>query len=129
MFGWFRRKPEPPTPPRDERVWNEDWQVGDTAECIVDGIRTSWRKDIPPWERPAFGQRLVVAGFKECPATDNSIRYFLVFVDWPCPMCTEGFRKVRPVATEQSEFVQHILTAKPGIDRVREPAHPRGDGS
>lgn len=33
--------------------------------------------------------------------------------------CT-AFRKVRPVATEESEVVQRILSAKPGADRVRE---------
>lgn len=118
----FRKKaaPSPAKPePKDFRNWNEDWKVGDTAECIVDGVNRTWHERVPPWERPAFGARFTVVGFSEGPAIDGSIRYWLKLEGWPCKVTTSSFRKVRPIATEQSEVVSRILNAKPGVDQPR----------
>ena len=113
----FRNKT---APPRDARDWNDDWQIGDTAECIVDGVKATWHPAVKPWERPAFRQHLIVVGFREAVGKDNTLRYFLKLADWPTCLPTTGFRKVRSVAAEKSEVVERILKAKPGKDRVRE---------
>ena len=117
----FRKKP--PAPPRDCRVWNDDWRVGDTAECIVGSGIQRWDVCVEPWHRPPLGARLTVSGFIEgVGARGNARYYFLKFSDWPIALPTQAFRKVRPVASEKSEVVERILTAKPGTDRVREEA-------
>ncbi len=124
MSFWPFRKREAPKPPIvDGRVWNEDWKVGDIAECIVDGVNRRWHKNCQPWLRPAFGQQFIVVGFSEGEGIGtNSLRYFLKLKDWPVEVVTTAFRKVRPVATEKSEVVERILNAKPGVDRTREDA-------
>ena len=114
----FRKNPKS-TAPCDMREWNEDWKAGDTAECIVDGITWRWAESVKPWERPAFGQRLTVTGFYEGPGKDGAIYYFLKLEGWPRKLPTQGFRKVRPVASEKSEIVERILNAEPGADRKR----------
>lgn len=121
-FWPFGRK-KSPTEPRDCRVWNEDWRIGDTAECIFAPDDDRWADSVPPWNRPNLGEQFVVAGFVDDISNDGSSRhYFLKFDNWPvCISCT-AFRKVRPVASEKSEIVERILTAKPGADRVREDA-------
>lgn len=117
MFGWFRKKPAPPI--RDLRNWNEDWRVGDTAECVVD----RWHECVKPWERPARGQQFTVTGFSEGVNPDANARaYFLHLKGWPYGLTTTSFRKVRPVSAEQSEVVSRILNAKPGADNPREDA-------
>jgi hypothetical protein len=117
MMWPFKRKP---ASPRDMRFWNDDWKVGDTAECIVDGLSVTWHDTIPPWERPSLGQQFIVVGLSdEITTVDNSRRYFLHFKDWPVGLPTTGFRKVRTVTAEESEVVSRILKAKPGKDRVR----------
>lgn len=114
----FRKKPEPT---KDWRDWNEDWKVGDTAECIVDGSNVTWNDSVQPWHRPSFGQRLTVSGFIEGMATGAPVlSYFLKFSDWPVTIATAGFRKVRPVASEKSGIVERILNATPGQDRLVE---------
>lgn len=120
MMWPFRKKPTPKPPRIDMRDWNEDWKIGDTAECIVDGVTYQWHECVKPWERPEFRQQFVVTGFSEYGAPDNTIRYFLALKDWPIELPTTAFRKVRPVREEQSEVVSRILNAKPGKDRVRE---------
>lgn len=120
MMWPFRKKSQPSV---DRREWNEDWQVGDTAECIVDGARIIWHPDISPWERPVFGQKFTVSGFCEGRGNGGTLHYFLKFSDWPIPLSTTGFRKVRTVKSEESEVVKRILKApNPGKDRVREGA-------
>lgn len=123
----FSRKPvtppPPPPTPEDCRVWNEDWRIGDTAECIVDGINTCWHDDLPPWQRPALGAQFTVIGFKDGFGGWSGRRmYFLKLEGWPVAISCTAFRKVRPVATEQSEVVSRILNAKPGADNPRETA-------
>jgi len=92
----FRKKPE--SEPQDHRIWNDDWKVGDIAECIVGLTREySWSDDVAPWRRPAPKQRLIVSGFREAEGADGALYYFLAFRDWPVELPTQGFRKVRPV--------------------------------
>ena len=111
----FRKKPEPKAPPHDKRNWNEDWKVGDTAECVV----KDWHESVQPWNRPNFGDRLVVIGFSEEIGSGGSLSYFLRFAEFNFGAETIAFRKVRPVASEKSEVVERILNAKPGVDIVR----------
>lgn len=114
----FRKKP---VPVLDKREWNEDWKVGDTAECIVDGVRTEWHEDIPPWCRPEFRQQFTVVGFDDAVGSYGRWRsYFLKFEGWPVALSTTAFRKVRKVEASESAIVSRILNAKPGADRVRE---------
>lgn len=128
MWPFSRRKePEAPPPakpePLDLRNWNEDWKVGDTAECVVSPDSRRWLEECRPWERPALGQQFTVSGFSENKIKSiNAVAYFLELEGWPVRLSTTAFRKVRPVATEQSEIVQRILNAKPGADRKREDA-------
>lgn len=114
----FRKKPEPKVPLKDIRVWNDDWKVGDTAECIVD--RDGWADTWKPWHILEKGTRLTVTGFSEEKCTGNYVAYALHFAETKVLYPTQGFRKVRPVATEESEVVKFILNAKPGADQKRE---------
>ena len=116
----FWRKPLPP-PLKDVRDWNDDWKVGDIAECVVDGINVIWSDGVEPWNRPKFRQHLTVSGFAEA-KNDNKRFYVLKFSDWPVSLETRGFRKARPQVSEKSEVVERILTATPGKDKVREPS-------
>lgn len=123
-MGFWKRlfgRDDPPQGPKDFRVWNENWRVGDTAECIVGlpGYDEYWGAETPPWLRLEPGQRLTVSGFSEGQDRSGNLRYFLKFSDWPCNLPTIAFRKVR--TAKQSEVVERILKAKPGQDRVREP--------
>ncbi len=118
FFRWlFGDEPSSPAGPIDRRDWNDDWQVGDTAECIA-GF-DDWHPDVKPWHRLAKGTRLIVSGFMERVASDNTLRYFLQFEGLSSGWSTDAFRKVRPVASEKSEIVERILTAKPGKDKKR----------
>ena len=108
-------------PPKDRRRWNEDWQVGDTAECIADF--DAWHDDVPPWLRLKKGSRYVVKGFHDSVSDRYNIRaYFLVLDGLETSYTCTAFRKVRPIAKEESEIVERILNAKPGRDKVREDA-------
>lgn len=119
----FRKKPEPPAPPSppiDQRIWNEDWCVGDTAECVTHF--ESWNPSTLPWHRPALGQRLTVVGFMEGTCCGGKYQqYFLRLQGWPVPLSCVAFRKVRPVSIEQPNVVTRILNARPGPDKVKEP--------
>jgi hypothetical protein len=120
MFWPFnRKKPEPKPEPIDRRDWNEDWQVGDIAECIVE--IGDWNETVKPWERPAKGDRLVVAGFDEgIDSGGKTLDYFLRFNGLPHGLSTRGFRKVRPIA--YPEIVERILNAPVDPEKVREDA-------
>jgi hypothetical protein len=54
----FNRKPETAPPLIDKRGWNEDWQVGDIAECIND----NW--DFASPQDPKVGDVLTVSGLR-----------------------------------------------------------------
>lgn len=119
VVSWFRSLfgGEPPAPPiRDLRNWNEDWRIGDIAECVT----SKWHECVEPWNRPALGARFTVLGFKEGTGWGGRAKgYFLKLEGWPVSLSTCSFRKVRPVAAKESAVVERILTAKPGKDRVR----------
>lgn len=117
MIWPFRR-----TPRRDLREWNDDWKVGDTAECIASrGCWINWK----PWQILAKGQRFTITGFREGEGRDRNglscLCYYLGFAEVEGWYPTQGFRKVRPIASEDSEIVTRILNAKPGADNLREP--------
>lgn len=114
---FFRKKKS--EPPMDCRVWNEDWQVGDIAECVVE--YKDFCQIIPPWQRPRKGQQLTVSGFSEGFGEGvNATFYFLKFSDWPIELPTQAFRKVRPVEQKQETSIsEKILTSKPAPDIVR----------
>ena len=128
-MGWFRdfftpvpRGPAPPLPVRDGRVWNEDWKVGDTAECILPPDSGSWHDCVPPWSRPTLHQRFTVTGFTDYTHPDANIRaYMLHFKEWPTPLSCNAFRKVRTVETDvsASESVLNKITATPGKEVER----------
>lgn len=103
MFGWFRRKPKMP-PIIDRRHMNEDWLVGDLAECTADP---------DPFDRltvsPNVGDRLRVAGV----ATDQTDMegrtrlHALMFEGKPKDngWATQCFRKLRPeIKAADTEF-------------------------
>ena len=80
---------------RDERGWNEDWQVGDIAECVAD----DWVR----WQEfnPKKGDILTVSRLYEGPSINgNVICSYLLFegkpndAGWHCIY----FRKHRGVA-------------------------------
>ncbi len=112
----FRKKA-----PRDLRCWNEDWRVGDTAECIVGPQSAQWFSEVKPWNRPALRQQFIVTGFRDEIGADGNYHYLLDLKGWPVSLSTTAFRKVRTTSVEQSEVVERILKAKPGKDRVRKP--------
>lgn len=115
----FRKRKAPKQSVRDERNWNEDWQVGDIAECVVDF--DAFHESVEPWHRPKLGQQFVVTGFSDATAAVGDVRaYFLKLEGWPVELETIAFRKLRSVTVENSEVVKRILNAKPGKDRVRE---------
>lgn len=100
MTWWnpFRRAPKapPPSPPSpvDRREMNEDWTVGDLAECIAD----NWSKQDFPGN-PRVGDVLRVSGVTEGIALgSNHLIIALGFESkqanlyWDCT----SFRKLRP---------------------------------
>lgn len=123
MFDWLFGRKSQPEPPRDLRDWNEDWKVGDIAECIIDGVRIGWHPSIKPWNRLAYRSRWEVVGFGEGLGVDGAVYYFLYLKDAPNTggYPTNGFRKVRPIARREESVVERILNAPAGPDVVREP--------
>lgn len=108
-------------PPKDQRVWNEDWRVGDVAQCVNRSGNWSGRG-----VGPTYGERLVVTGVCEGVFPGNFLGYRLEFAEFPgCVfVCTE-FRKVRPQASEIVSAAARILRVpahKLGKDKLREPA-------
>ena len=53
--------------PRDERGWNEDWQVGDIAECVLD----DWL-DLQEFN-PKKGDILTVSSLYEGPTLNTGV--------------------------------------------------------
>ena len=124
MMNWkfWKRKPQQPEKPIDLRIWNEDWQIGDIAECIEEF--DNWHDCMKPWDRPKKGQRLTVSNLSEdLGFQEKEIYYYLTFADWHLSLPTQCFRKVRPVGNaEESEICQKILNVKSGPDKVRKTA-------
>ena len=111
----FRKKPQPP---RDLRFDNEGWQVGDIAECVIDGWHLYWPGS------PRKGERRRVREVKEGTIAQGpqsgALAVGLGFHGHPHHhlwICM-GFRKVRDgqyeASTEAEEGIQ------PGYDFRRE---------
>lgn len=116
MIWPFKKKPAP-QPTIDNREWNEDWRVGDIAECI----RGEW-PNIEPWLAPRKGEKLKVAAFRDGRqiGKPNVLLYGLVFAEYDGAFVTTGFRKVLPVKeAEETSIGEKILKAKPAPDIKR----------
>lgn len=107
MFKWFRKKPI------DLRVWNEDWKIGDMAQCIND----NWVGD--PGDAPKKGRCYEVKDTTEGLAIGGkAIIYGLKFYEFPGRFWqTTHFRKFN----RRLRIIERILNARPGRDVVREP--------
>jgi hypothetical protein len=110
-MNWFRRKPAPPAKPiRDLRNMNEDWAVGDLAQCI-DG---NWPDTSQA--NPKVGDVLRVAEVIDGTTRPANYRaYGLGFSGKPSNIyweCT-AFRKLRPATTEFSEQMKALRPIKP----------------
>lgn len=123
-MNWKFWKKEPPKPvasgPKDMRVWNDNYKLGDTVECVASS--EDWHRDSPPWYIPEKGQRFIVTGFKQgLGMHGKGLYWFLYLSDWPISLPTQAFRKVRPVSeASETEIGAKILNAKGAPDRVRE---------
>ncbi|WP_338445927.1 hypothetical protein V5F89_12330 [Pelagerythrobacter marensis] len=114
MFGLFRKNPVPPQL-RDERSWNEDWQVGDLARCIQPFPDRPFARGI------ARGTLLRVSGLDEGEAIDDPglLISGLAFEGRPARLfyACIGFRKVRPTQEACDEAfarkLRNALTDKP----------------
>lgn len=93
MIWPFKRKAKPP---RDERGWNEDWQIGDMAECVL----ADWLSDIP--QNPAIGEVRTVAALFEGQAAERPVIVSALAFEgfgaltWHCA----AFRKHKPLAAD-----------------------------
>ncbi len=125
MMWPFKKKPAPIV---DARDWNEDWSVGDTAECINDA--DNWHPDMPPWERLPKGNQYIVVGFAEGFGNQDASKrcYFLNLEGLALGYETTSFRKVRTVKqAEETSIGEKILKAKPAPDIKRKKAAPVSD--
>jgi hypothetical protein len=91
VIGRFFRRLFGPPPPEDRREWNEDWRVGDLAECI----NGSWLNDPPHSPQPPSIYR--VREIDEGVTADGSAIIVALNLEglsdwWGCT----GFRKLRP---------------------------------
>lgn len=89
----------------DQRGWNDDWQVGDLAECIA----ASWAPSRV--DGPKAGDRLRVSALIEGMCNDGVLRSCLGFegkpprAAWAC----QGFRKIRPrIAPADASFTAEL---------------------
>ena len=106
MFGFFRRLFRRTPSPLDRRFMNEDWRVGDLAECIVG----DWDPGSP--HDPRLGERLRVSGLRDgVSATGYCRAYFLLFEGKPqnYSWINLGFRKLRPSIEPASEEFRREL--------------------
>lgn len=92
------------TPVEDRRCMNEDWRVGDLAECIGDG----------PWDcgdtKPELGDICRVSAVVDAVGTRTNTRnYYLGFVGLHNRFCCTSFRKILPLHTAaDAEFTALI---------------------
>jgi hypothetical protein len=83
----------PSSPPRDERGWAEDWQVGDVAECIAD----DWH--VESTFNPKRGDVLTVSGLIEGVTADGLTIFSALAFEGKPPgnwWDNRNFRKHRP---------------------------------
>jgi hypothetical protein len=104
----FTRKPKPINP----GPINEDWRVGDLAECVTSGDGSDWRHDLnnAPAIGPAFGDvRRVQAVFVGQSRQLRRPLWWLVVNGIPANLPATCFRKVPPLNSEASaEFTAQI---------------------
>ena len=98
MWPFSKKTPQPRNP------INEDWAIGDLAECLAEG---DWEPDP---EGPENGDVLKVIGIDTGPVgLKNEIAWRLQFAPWKgVAFASEHFRKVPPLS-EQESFT---ITAK-----------------
>ena len=102
LFGRDRQ----PEPPRDLRNMNEDWQVGDLAECLS-GL---WDYPFGPVKGGIYRVACVVKGPLASGPDKGAIVYGLVLKEFGTEswLCT-GFRKIRPLHEPcEAEFAELI---------------------
>lgn len=84
----------------DRRILNEDWAVGDLAECLVDPAM--WGFD--SGDEPRKGAVLRVTRIEDRVASVMDVRaYFLHFEGHACCYECRGFRKIRPEEVPASD--------------------------
>lgn len=94
----------PPSAPEDRRGWNEDWQIGDLAECLVS--KEKWKPCRP--NDPDKGEILRVNAMTEGLVIDGSFMVSALGFEgkYAGYFWAQGaFRKLRPeVAAADAEF-------------------------
>jgi hypothetical protein len=108
MIWPFSRKPKPPNP----GPINEDWAVGDLAECMVpvgpNGL--GWPCKIGPGKGDVLKVQRVASGH----CSDGSYGWGLWFGQYPRGYGADAFRKVPPLNSKASaEFTAQIKAIKP----------------
>lgn len=106
IFGLFRRRVI------DKRAMNEDWAVGDLAECI-DGDR--WIKDFASEADPKTGDILRVRELIDA-VNHHSVRAYFLFFEGKSEVgyASQAFRKIRPLHEPASkEFIESIRKRSP----------------
>jgi hypothetical protein len=110
-MNWFGRlfRRDPPRP-KDQREWNEDWCVGDLAECIA----SNFDGYAPELE---LGRVYRVSKIKDLVNPRGRRAYFLFFGSTAGYAC-QAFRKLRPTIEAASdeftaELRDRLLTGKP----------------
>lgn len=103
---------------RRNRQHSDDWQVGDLAECIYDGL---WlRGNLAPTHFvPQFGRIYAVAGIEQPnrPELAPPGAVMLLFDAFhPCAYVSTAFRKVQPRADQaeaaDAEFIASLKPAR-----------------
>lgn len=80
----------------DDPKINEDWAVGDIAECISDGVWLCCATMVP-MNGPRRGERYrVIEVSLQGVRVDGSKRWFIRLSGWHRPYEAIGFRKVQP---------------------------------
>lgn len=105
MIWPFKKRPT--SPPQKLPPINEDWAVGDEAECVK-GCSWFGGKEGPD-TGDIFTVRKVMAG--KCAQTGKP-DWGLAFKPWPHAYGAFCFRKVRPVAVT-AEWIERVMRGEP----------------
>lgn len=105
----FKRKPEPPQPPI-----NEDWRVGDLAECINN---QPWNDGFQYRPGPEFLEVYKVADVKEG-QYNGKPTFGLAFSRWPDYYVATAFRKITPRADKIERCDAKFLKSMKEIENV-----------
>lgn len=111
----FPRKPKSINP----GPINEDWRVGDLAECVE---QKGWSQDDTgqPIDGPEKGDILTVLEVEPRRTNLRGDGWYLGFAAYPMRfLAATGFRKVPPISTEASaEFTAKIKALRPAHRRT-----------